>query len=569
MNTITKIYNEIIDLLKIVGDKDFDLSQKDFSTPPKPEMGEIAFGCFALTKTFQKDPKVIAGNLAGIINKQLKGLKKFKFIEKVEAAGPYLNFYLKQEVLTKEVLSQTDVFPSAKQGQKVLVEFSQPNTHKEFHIGHLRNACLGDCLVKLLQATGHKVVAANYIGDVGVHVGKCLWALQKFHAKDKIPTNKGAYLGKIYTEAIRELDEKPELQEEVTEVLKSLDKGERKIKALWQKTRKWSLGEFKEIYKELDVNFDVYFYESEEEKESKKIIPDLLKKGIAKKSEGAIIADLKEYDLDILVLVKSDGTVLYGAKDIPLNVKKFKKFKVDKSIIVVDVRQSLYLKQVFKLLELIGLKKEMKHLSYEFVTLKQGVMSSRAGNVVTYEELRDETVKKAAKETKKRHDSWPEKKIKATALKISLAGLKFDMLKQDNGRLIVFDIDKALSFEGFTGPYLLYTNARINSILKKSKTGATKKIDYKLLKEQEEKTLIFKLAKFPLAIEESAQSYEPSVLAKYLFELANDFNNYYHKHPVLQAKPEVSQARLNLINSVSLVLKEGLGLLGIEVLAEM
>ena len=464
-----------------------EIKPESFTYPPNPAMGDLALPCFELGKPWGKSP----GESAQTVVSQAG---KVAFIRKVEALGPYVNFTFKPAFLAKRV-GVGDCHANARNDNslrsrdKIMIEYSQPNTHKEFHIGHLRCACLGASLVNVHRYLGNNVIAANYIGDTGVHVAKCLWNLQKFHANDALPENKGEFLGKIYAEAAGKIEADEKLMAEVSAVQKKLEKGDKELTALWQKTKDWSLESFYDIYKLLNNNFDVWFWESEEEKKGKKMIKKMLKENLLKEvrvSEGAVIADLSAYGLDVLVLIKSDGNVLYGAKDLPLGIKKFKKFRVKKSIYVVDKRQELYLKQIFKLLDLLGFAdKEKIHVSYDFVTLPEGAMASRKGNVVTFENFYAEVLTKSVMETTKRHVDWSTEKVNDVAEKITLAAIKFFMLKYDNNSVIVFDADKALAFDGDTGPYLLYALARINSILVKA--GEVYVADQRALKDPTER----------------------------------------------------------------------------------
>ncbi|MEI6596909.1 MAG: arginine--tRNA ligase, partial [bacterium] len=453
--------------------------------------------------------------------------------------------------------------------KKVMVEFSNANTHKEYHVGHLRNICYGDAVTKIIIANGYKAMTVSYINDFGIHAAKTLWAFSKFYKKEKLFLNKGYFLGKVYVRACQELENNETAKAEVVEIMKKIENRSGTDYKAWQKTRKWSIDGFNKIYKELDVKFEHIFYESETIDKGLDVVAKLYNKHFFVKSQGAIIADLNKYDLGVLVILRSDGTALYPVADLSLAEEKFKKYKIDKSIYVVDIRQSLYFKQLFKIMELLGHKKEMLHLGYEFVKLPEGMMSSRTGNVITYEDLRARSFKKAISETKKRHKKWGEKKIIEVVNKLVNGALKFEMLKVGADKVITFDIDQALRFDGYTAAYLQYTSARIQSILRKVKGKNIKKINYKNLAEPKEIELINKLAKYPETVIIAGKNYDPSELAKYLFELAQYFNDYYHAITVLKAKDEIKQARLVLITAVEQTLKNGLGLLGIETMEEM
>lgn len=540
----------------------------ELTTPPNPEMGDLSFACFNIAREWRIGPKEAAEQI-----KAKAGGKKSKLVEKMEVAGPYVNFYLKTSELAKIVLDkikkQGGKYGRAekKQKEKVMVEYSQPNTHKEFHVGHFRNVCIGSTLVNLFRAAGFKTVSANYIGDIGAHVAKCLWYIKKY---DKIApkTHKGKWLGRMYAEASRIAEENPNYKNEIQEVQQKLEAGNKEWVKLWKETKQWSLEEFKKIYDLLGVKFDAWFYESEVEKPGKDMVARLLKSGVAKKGEGgAIIVDLNEYGLDIFLVLKSDGTTLYATKDLALAKKKFDEYKIDKSIVVVDSRQAFYFKQLFKTLELAGWKKDLKCLAYEFVKLPEGAMASRTGNVILFEDLYNDVFVSALEEIKTRHAAWELKTMEKAASRIALSALKFDMLKHATDRVVVFDKKMALSFDGFTGPYVLYAVARINSILKKAKI---KKGDFALLVQPEEKRLLLSLAKYGEVAQDALKNYNPSAITRYCFDLAQQFNDFYNKHSVLNAENKgLIGARLQLSAAVKNVLKNALGLLTIDTVEEM
>ena len=300
------------------------------------------------------------------------------------------------------------------------------------------------------------------------------------------------------------------------------------------------------------------------------MVEDLYKKRLLIKSEGAIIANLEKYDLGVLIFLRSDGTAMYPVADLPLALEKIKNHKLDQSIYVVDNRQSLYFKQIIKILELMGNKKSILHLGYDIVKLPSGMMSSRTGNVITYEDLREQVFNVAQIETKNRHQDWSDQKIKKTALALTIGAIKFEMIKIGAEQIISFDINQALRFDGYTAGYIQYTYARINSIIKKAESRRQKlEVKHDLLTEYREHDLILMLAKYPEIIIKTSEKYDPSELSKYLYELAQIFNDYYHKVPVLKAEEDIKLARLALLSSVNQVIANGLDLLGIEAIKEM
>ncbi len=534
--------------------------------PSDQSMGDYALPCFTLSRQLRKKPSEIAEELAGKINA--------KEIDRAEAKGPYINFFVKTELLAeqtlKRIFKEKENFGKQKKKDfKVMVEYSQPNTHKEFHVGHLRTLFLGESISRILEFNGKKVVRANYIGDVGAHIAKCLWGFLNFHKNDPIPENRGKFLGQIYTEANTLAEKSTENKKQISEIQQKLENDDKDMKLIWLQTREWSMKEFMDIYKELNVEFDIIYFESEVEKPGKKIVKELLDKKIAKEDEGAVLIDLEQYRLGKFLLLKSDQTSLYSTKDLALARKKFEDYKLDESIYVVDSRQKLYFQQLFKTLEIIGFKKKTIHIPYEFVSLKEGVISSRSGVMALYEDLRDKMAEKAKNEILIRHKDWDEKQILNTAKTIVESALKFSFLKIDQNKVIVFDMDEALDFEGETGPYVQYTHARLNSIIEKSGKKPSEKTDYSLLSENEEKAIISKLAEFENTIVNSCEQYKPSLVARYLIELCQALNEYYHKHNILKAEEATKKARLLLVSSAKQLISSGLALLNIRALDEM
>lgn len=545
--------------------------------PPSREFGDAALPVFEIAKSLKKSPAQIAKTLAQTISE--KNHAEFK---KVEAAGGFINFTFAPDfvfnALFSSIKEQGDNYGSniSCEGQRVMIEFSGLNTHKEVHVGHLRNIFIGDSMVRLYRASGCFTIAADYTNDFGLHVAICLWALQKFHKGYAPPeSEKGRWLGDVYAEGVRAIEENPEFKKAVDAVLNALEDRKSDWIEIFLETRNWSLERFHEIYSELGVRFDVSFYESDIKDEGKEIVGELLERGVAKKSEGAVIVDLSEYGLDVLLVLKSDGTGIYATSDLALAHEKFRRFEIDKSIYITDVRQSFYFKQLFKTLELAGFRKKMEHIGYEFVRLPEGAISSRRGRVVIYEDFKKEIFSKAEYETKKRHPDWSDEKIKNTAQAIAFGAMRFDLLKHDPGKVVIFDISKAVSFDGFTAPYVQYTYARImsmfrkNAMLSKHTAGFGGIIDAEALKEEKERLLAVSLFNFPRVIESAKAAHNSSYICRYLFDLAKEFSGFYESCPVLSSEENLRDARLTLCGATGMVLKKGLNLLGISAIDEM
>ncbi|MEK6874504.1 MAG: arginine--tRNA ligase [Nanoarchaeota archaeon] len=534
--------------------------------PPVPEFGDFALPCFKFTKT---NPVHKAQEIA-------KAIKPSKLIDVIEAKGPYVNFYVNKEALARIVLTQIweqdlQYGKGAIRSEKVMVEFSQPNTHKAFHIGHLRNVCLGDALVRIMRYSGYPVIAANYINDTGAHVSKCIWAYLKFFKGKEPLEGKGEWLGQIYAHASKQLEENPEYKQEVDYIHQQIEKSNPEFIEIWETTKEWSMDDFFDIYKKLQVHFDAWFFDNELIEPGKVIVQELVDKSIAIIDQGATIVDLNRYKLDVALILKADGTSLYVTKDLALAKQKFEQFKIDKSIYVVAAEQSMHFKQLFKILEIYGFSQAKKcyHLSYELVMLKEGKMSSRAGNIVLYSEFASKVESFARSEVDQRHSQWSAQDKDVAVHQVTLGAIKFGMIYQDANKVITFDPQKSIDFTGETGPYCQYAHARTCSVLKKSPEQVMSSVDFSLLSHECEIELIKLLGRFPLVVATSSQTYTPSILCRYVLDVSQAFNDFYETCPIIKAEDKIRHARLNLLNATRVVLRIALALLGIPAPEQM
>lgn len=555
---VEKIEAALLELQKEKELPNFVLPLIRVERPRDEQFGEYTTN---VALVLSKIAKKSSMDIAELLKKKLRS----NDFEKVETVAPgYINFYFQSSFFQNIVISALDqdfpFFEGSFGKEKVMIEYSQPNTHKEFHIGHLRNVFIGNTLVNVLRKVGDEVIAANYIGDTGTHIAKCLWGLVTFYPDknlDDIP-NKAEFLGVVYSRANQKIEEDMMLGQEFKALQKRFEEGDKNLVKLWRKTRAWSMEEFERIYKELSVSFDEYFFESVEEQAGKKLLPELLEKKVVEKSSGAVIANLEQYNLGVLVLVRKDGSALYGLKDIPLAKKKFDKFGIDRSIYVVDARQSLYLKQLFKILQLYGFHKKMIHCGYEFVALKGGEsMSSRKGNIIPATVLIDRVIEKVKVQ-------FPDS---LNPEKIALGAIKFFMLKHGSGSKIEFDIDESVRLDGATGPYVQYAYARITSILTKAKEKGISFENQPVKErvfEEKEKNLIREVSKFTELLLEVRESYEVHKLAHYSLRLADQFHSFYDQYIVVdETNNELSSERLKLVFAVRRVLEETLNIMGI------
>ncbi len=529
-----------------------------------------------------------AAQLAEEVSQKIGHLPGFS---RIEAVKGYLNCYYSTSEYSSEavrtILAQGDNFGRGEaKSERVMVEYAQPNTHHSFHMGHFRNAILGETLSRLLEFAGLPTIRASYPGDMGLGVITVLWMYQKFYL-DQEPQGiheRGQWLLKLYVEASQLLEQKeaenPEqktiregYETERRELYRKWNAGDPEVHALWLRTREWSLEELREILRLLDIKIDVWFFESEVDESAKEIVDELIQRGIAddERPEGPVIVKideklgLKKAKYRTNVLLRSDGTTLYLTKDLALAKVKFEKFGVDRSIYVIDVRQSFYMQQTFKILELWGFKQAEKcyHLGYGFVSLPEGAMSARRGRLALFKDVYDEACLRVLAEIEKKNPDLPQEERQNVAEQIGLGALVYAMLSVDNNKDIVFDIDDALNFDGHTGPYIQNAHVRASSILRKA-GGIPPKADISYQLSSHEIQLVDLISRFPAVVQQAAEEYRPLIIASYAYDLANSFHSFYHAVPVLQTETEeIRNARLRLVAAARQTLANALRVLDI------
>ncbi len=504
-----------------------------------------------------------------IVSKLEKDKNLSKIIEKIEVKGParlaarqgFINFYLKKDALLDNldtINSNKDKYGSSSmfKGQNLMFEFAHPNTHKAFHIGHLRNITTGEALSRLAESQEADVVRANYQGDVGLHIAKAIWGIKKLGFKDPGTVSERAkYLGEAYVAGSKAYEEDEKVKEEIIKINKALyDKSDKDIIKIYQTTRKWSLEYFETIYKRVYTKFDRLYFESEVAELGKKKAKEALEKGILEKSEGAVIYRGEAHGLHNRVFINSKGLPTYEAKDLGLAELEFSEYHPDKILHVVGPEQGPYFKVLFKVLEELSPKTKNKeiHLIYGWVKLKHGKMSSRKGNVVLGEWLLDEVKKQIIEKYKTPED---------TAEQIAVGAVKYAFLKTSLDQEIAFSIEESISLEGNSGPYLQYTFARCQSVLAKAKPKNIK-VDTSSTLNTEEVSTLRHLSRLPEIISIAAKTYSPNILCEYLFQLAQKYNAFYNKNRIIASDNE--NFRLALTKGVGQILKNGLNLLGIQ-----
>ena len=526
--------------------------------PPKKELGHYALPCFNYAKQLQMPP----AKLATLLQEQC-GTPTW--LRKATTAGGFLNFYLNAEFIARQTLpmiANADFFQlQADNAKTYMVEYSQPNTHKIFHVGHVRNVCLGDTICRLLRYCGHKVIAANYIGDEGTHVAKCLWHLER-SGEQPPATNRSEWLGKHYQQATLTFD-KDKHQKELSAILHAIAAKEGKFYTLWQQTRSYCLQDFATVYRWLQTEFDVYYYESEVP--AAEIVQDYIAKKVFTLSDGAYGVQLGK--LGFFIALKSDGNTLYATKDLALAQMKFKTYKPDYSLYVVGAEQKHYFQQVFKALEVMGFGAASKnhHISYGLVRLQSGKMSSRQGNIIPFSELQNQLTHELTPHLQKYQQQWNSAQMDKTIQQLASGAIKYGMLQTDPVKEIVFDLKAWLQFEGNTGLYLIYAYARANSLLTKAKLTAPCFEHLQLLNNDAEEELLLLMTRFNSTVKQAALKYKPSILATLLYSQARAFSVFYAEHAILKAdSEELRSARLTLVYCFQTMMRQGLQLLGID-----
>jgi len=495
-----------------------------------------------------------------------------------EAVNGYLNLYFSTADYARRVVDTVlglgaQFGRHTDRGETVMVEYSQPNTHKAFHVGHLRNVILGGSICRILEFAGYDVIRANYLGDIGLHVVKWMWNYLKNHAGEAPGEDRTHWMNQIYAEADR-LFQEPQNEAEVRELYARWNQRDPEILALWKKTRQWSLEGFTQIYSQLDESFDRIYFESEVEDPGAQLVEQLIQQGLAKdeRPDGPVFIDLDEVvgtedEYRVLVILRSDGSSLYATKDLPLAIQKFNEYNLAKSIYVIDVRQSLYMKQIFKTLEILDYDwaDRLYHLAYELVNLPGNVtMASREGTVVLFDDLVREATHRAQAIVEQKNPELSEGIKDEIAEAVALGALKYTMLSRDNTKVVTFDWDAALDFNGQAAPYIQYAHVRAGSILRKAGQSSPAPVDFPDDLEKAEVDLIELMTRLPVEVLRAAAEYRPLIIANLAFELAKAFNDFYNTCQVLNADPDVRAYRLRLVAAAQQVMAASLGLLGIR-----
>ena len=561
---------------------DYPLPEFRWSWIPFSGQWGISTSFFQLAaKSFGTEKGNVAERAQKIASELVQFIPPAQGFTKIEAINGYLNLTFAREeymrrVIDTVLLQGADFGRGERNHLQWMVEFSQPNTHKAFHVGHLRSAILGDVLARMLDFAGYDVVRANYPGDMGLHVIKWLWNYMKYHMGECPEKDFTKWMGALYAEASRRLEENPELESEVRALYARWDKRDPEVVNLWKETRQWSIEGFEQIYDLLDIHFDRYYFNSMFEDSGREIVEELIKAGIAdddRANGGAVVVKideklgLKNEKFRVFVVLRSDNTALYATEDLGLAQQKFSDYpKLDRSLYVVDVRQSLHFQQLFKTLELAGYDwaKRCQHVAYELVNLPGNVvMASREGTVVLLEDLIKEATERALQVVREKNPDLSEEQKMNVARAVGIGAIKYPMLSRESTKVVTFDWDSALDFNGQAAPYIQYAYVRANSILRKAGDALPESILPEYPLSDAEVALVDLISRIPNEIQKAARDLKPLVITTLAFELAQAFNDFYGQCPVLQVEEPIRSSRIRLVAAARQALANSLALLGI------
>lgn len=555
----------------VLGSGIFDVSY------PKTGFGDYATNsAMMLFKKFQTAPATNPQEFAKLLAQKFTDLDNSNTFSKIESAGGFVNFWLSEEYLVNNlqtILDTTDTYGSSDFGAqtKTLVEYFQPNMAKPLHLGHLRTAIIGDSLFRILKFTGFNVESDTHLGDWGTQFGLLLLAYKKWGKEAQVAKDPIAELNKLYVKINTEIEDNDELREEGKQEFVKLEQGDTENRKLWEQFRSWSWEEYSVIYDDLGVRkSDHDWPESFYADKMPDVLAELKSKNLLQESQGAQIVNLENHNLGIAIVVKSDGGTTYLLRDLATYIYR-KQQGFARQLYVVDNRQSHTLNQTFKILELLGhiqMPNEAVHVAYGFLSLPDGAMSTRKGTIIGANQLIEKAQEQALQIIEEKNPDLENKP--AVSKQVMQAAIKYFDLSHNYKSDIVFSWDKALSFEGNTGPYLQYTHARINGIFRKGQLAIPSTLPETTDLVEQELMVLRKLNQFSEVLMHTAESYTPNTLCNYLFELSQVLNSFYEAVPILkETSADKQQLRAGLIAGTAQVLKNGLGLLGIEAPEQM
>jgi arginyl-tRNA synthetase len=554
---------EIIQLLESKTGLPFQEIDDLLEIPPREEMGDYAFPCFTLAKKLKKAPAAIAQQFANEITAD-------QGIAKTEAAGAYLNFFLNRQTYVQAILTeifrQKENFGSDKigEGKTIVIDYSSPNIAKPFGIGHLRSTVIGQSLYLVFKRLGHPVVRVNHLGDWGTQFGKLLVAYRKWGKLEEYQKNPVNYLYELYTRFHQEAESATQLEDQAREEFRKLELGEKENTELWKKFREISLNEFKRVYDILGIEFDSYAGEAFYDSKIEVVLKELEEKKLTEVSQEALVVNLDKFNLPPCLIKKKDEATLYTTRDLAAAKYRHDTYKFHKSLYVVGSAQQLHFKQVFKVLELMNYDwaKECIHIDFGWVKFQEQILSTRSGHILLLEDVLRRSIQLVRDIIAEKNPDLEEKE--AVANQVGIGAVVFAFLSRRRQKDFDFKWEEVLNFEGESGPYLQYTHARLCSLQKKYGRPLSAEIDFEKIAGREEYLLAKLLELFPETIKNTAEQYEPHIIANYLLKLAGVFNTYYQNVRIITEDETATKAKMLLVYVTQIVLREGLKLLGIK-----
>lgn len=535
---------------------------ESLALPPNLEMGDYALPCFKFAKIFRKSPAIIAEELKNAVQTD-------EVVSEVSAVNGYLNFKINKDGFVRDtlekILSQKEKYGSSDEGagKTVCIDYSSINIAKPFHIGHLSTTVLGGALYRIFNYLGYKAVGINHLGDYGTQFGKLISAYKRWGDKETVEKGGIRALNELYVRFHREAEEHPEYDDEARAYFKKIEQGDEECQALFKWFKELTLKDVEKIYEMLDIRFDSYAGESFYSDKMQPVVDELKEKGLLTESRGAQVVDLEAYGMPPCIILKSDGSSLYATRDMAAASYRKATYDFDKCLYVVAYQQNLHFKQFFKVLELMGKEwaKDLVHVAYGMVSLEEGTMSTRKGNVVFLEDVIKKCIEKAYTIVDEKNPALENKED--VAKKVGVGAVIFGALYNNKIKDIVFSYDKVLNFDGETSVYVQYTCARANSVLQKG--GAVETFELPALT-GEEIELVKALSAFPETVKAAAEKYEPSFIARFAVDVAQKFNKFYFDCKILSAEDEKTKNfRLALTNATLISLKNAFALLGIGI----
>ena len=565
-----KIKDQLIQKLDLIID---DLNVEEINSmleiPPNTELGDYAFPCFRLAKTYRKAPNVIAAEIA-------EKLEDDKIIEKIDVVGAYINIFVNRVNFISNVYSEFCAKDknygetNYGEGKAVVIDYSSPNIAKSFHIGHLRTTVIGHSLYKIHKALGYNTIGVNHLGDWGTQFGKLIVAYKNWGVKEEIESKGIAELNRIYVKFHEEADKDESLNEEARNWFLKMEQGNKEALELWSWFKEISMKEFNRVYDLLGIEFDSFNGESFYNDKMEDVINELEDKQLLEVSEGARIVDLTEEDMPPCLITKKDGSSLYATRDITAAIYRKKTYDFEKNIYVTAIAQNLHFAQWFKVIEKMGYdwSDKLTHVSFGMVSMNNGKLSTRKGNVILLEDLLNESIEKTKEIIEAKNPNLANKE--EVAKQIGIGAIIFNDLFNNRIKDVVFSWENILNFEGETGPYIQYTNARACSLLKKGNYETLNKdINLDLVKDKYSMAIFKLIENFPAKIKEAADKLEPSLLTRYIVDLAKAFNKFYNENPILVEDKQLKEARLSIVYAINVIITKGLSLLGISAPKEM